>query len=92
MPKENKGKKMAKKLVGYSRFNSKKGIPLCIAQLVTDLAARDFENGAVGQKVETVFMPKNQYDYLKPEHIGKEFIESYYISQGKAFLQNVTVK
>ena len=83
---------MAKKLVGYSRFNSKKGVPLCVAQVVIDLSTRDLEHGAVGQKVETVFMPKNQYDYLKPEHIGKEFLESYDISNGQAFLQNVTVK
>ena len=37
-------------------------------------------------------MPEEQYDFLKPEHIGKEVKLDYELSGGRAYLVNVTVK
>ena len=74
------------KLVGYRRFTSKKnGKDYCVAEIET-------ASGAVGCKTEQIFMPEEQYDFLKPEHIGKDVKLDYELSGGRAYLVNVTVK
>ena len=50
------------------------------------------QSGAVGQKVETIFMPDALIDLLKPSDIGHDVICDYTVSGGRAFLDNVTVK
>lgn len=84
---------MSSKLMGYKRFTSKKnGKSFCVAELVSDFSQRDLAAGCVGKKVEEVFLPEDQYDYLKPEHIGKDVILDYELSGNRAYLVNVTVK
>lgn len=81
------------KLLGYRKFASKKdGKNYCVATVVSDITPRDKENGFVGQKTEELFMPEDLVDYLKPEHIGKDVYVDYNISNGRAFITNVTVK
>lgn len=81
------------KLLGYKKITSKKsGKLFCVASVVSDLTENDKRNGAVGQKVEDVFLPEEQTDLLRPADIGKELILDYQISGGRAFLVNVTVK
>lgn len=81
------------KLVGYKKFVSKKnGKTYCVAEVVQDLSQREIENGAVGQKVDEVFLPEEKVDLLKPTDIGKELILDYELSGGRAYLVNVTVK
>lgn len=84
---------MATILVGYRRFTSKKnGKDYCMANVVQDVSLRDKENGMVGQKVDTLYMPEEKYDLLKPEHIGKELDLSYELSGGRAYLVDVSLK
>ena len=83
---------MAVILMGYHRFTSKKNVECCVASVVKDLSPRDVSFGYVGQKTDEIFMPANQIDLLKPEDIGKELILDYDMSDGRAFLFNVTVK
>lgn len=80
------------KLVGYRRFTSKKNVETCIASVIMDANDRDKNSGHVGQKTDEIFMPSDQVDFLKPEHIGKELVLSYDMSGGRAFLTNVAVK
>ena len=81
------------KLVGYRRFTSKKnGKDYCVAEIETPFSSRDTASGAVGCRTEQVFMPENQYDMLKPEHIGRELKLDYELSGGKAYVVNVTLK
>ena len=88
-----KGEYFMSKLVGFRRFTSKKnGKDYCVAEVETPFNARETANGAVGCKTEQIFMPEDQYDFLKPEHIGKELKLDYELSGGRAYLVNVTVK
>ena len=76
-------------LVGYSRFKSKKGVDYCVANVVTDYSSN--AAGSVGQKVEQIFMPDALYDYLQPQHVGKEIKFEYEISGNRAYLTGVKV-
>lgn len=80
------------KLVGYRRFTSKKGVETCIASVIQDANDRDKASGFVGQKVDEIFIPAEQVDDLKPEHIGKELVMSYDMSGGRPYLTRVAVK
>lgn len=81
------------KLVGYKKFTSKKnGKEFCVASIVQDLTEREKENGAVGSKVDEIFLPEDQKDMLKPSDIGKELLLDYELSSGRVYLVNVTVK
>lgn len=81
------------KLLGYSKGVSKKnGSPFCMIHVVSDFTPTEIANGSQGSKVDTLFMPQNQVDDLKPTDIGKEIFLDYNISNGRAFLDNVTVK
>lgn len=81
------------KLVGYKKITSKKsGKHFCVASVLSDLSPREKEQGAVGQKVEEIFLPEEQIDFLKPADIGKEFFVNYNISGGRAYVSDVSVK
>lgn len=82
------------KLIGYKYIHSKKSDKdFCVATVLSELSEREKHDGkAFGQKSEDIFMPDDLFNYLKPEHIGKEFVPEYSISNGRAFLVNVTIK
>lgn len=81
------------KLVGYRTFVSKKnGQKYCVAGVVSEVSAFDKENGYVGAKVEELYLPSAQVDFLNPSMIGKELVCDYSISGGRAYLNNVSVK
>lgn len=80
------------KLVGYRNITTKKGSELTLASVVSDLSEREKSNGAVGQKVEDIFLPENLTNTLKPENIGKEFVPTYDVSNGKAYLVSYAIK
>lgn len=79
------------RLVGYRNIKTKKGEEFTLASIVQDLSDREKANGAVGQKVDDVWLPKEQYNTLKPEDIGKELKLDYELSGGRAYLVNVSV-
>lgn len=81
------------KLVGYRNFVSKKnGKEYCVASVVSDLTERDRANGAVGNKVEEIFLPEDLTNYLKPDMVNKEVTLDYELSNGRAYLVNLSVK
>lgn len=83
---------MKKKLIGFKRFTSKKGNPTCIVVVATPFDERQNEKGSYGCDVETMFLPKELFDYLTPEDLGKEVTMSYDIVNRQAFLRDFTVQ
>lgn len=80
------------KLLGYRRFKStKNNKEYCTAMVVHDLTERERMSGSVGQKSESLFLPDELYDYLRPDDIGKEVILDYEISDGRARLVGLAV-
>lgn len=81
---------MANVLVGFNRFtSSKSGKVLCVAQIVSDINARESANGFVGKKVLAIYTPQEQVDYLTNNMIGKNIELNYEISGGKPYLSSI---
>lgn len=80
------------KVLGYRNVKTKKGNELTLVTVISDLTEREKAMGAVGQKSEDIFLPEDKLNSLKPEHIGKEFVPSYEISGGKAYLKDFAIK
>jgi hypothetical protein len=72
--------------------SKKNGKEYCVATVVSDGTQREIQNGLVGQKSEDIFLPDEQLNLLKPSDIGHELICSYSYSNGRGFLESVTVK
>ena len=69
-------------LVNYKRFKSKKGNDVCTATILRDPFPYETRQNQVGQSAEMVFMPANQFNYLKPADIGCD-VELHYDVQGR---------
>lgn len=69
-------------LVGVSKFTSKAGKPFTVAFLSQDFNPADTAKGCFGQKIEQIFVPEEQLDYLKPEDLGKEITMDYVFYNG----------
>ena len=82
---------MSKTLVGFKRFKSKKGNPLCVAIITVPFDAKANERGSYGYDVESVFVPAEQYDYLTTDDLGKPVTTQYDIVGGRAYLREITV-
>lgn len=82
---------MKKTLIGFKRFTSKKGNPLCVAIIATAFDKQQNERGSYGCDAETVFLPSEQYDYLQSSDLGKEVSTQYDIVGGRAYLRELTV-
>ena len=80
-------------LLGYRKFAGKKDATktYCVATFASELTDKERQNGYVGLKVEEVFMPDTLVDFLKPEHLGRDCRLDYSISNGRAYLDSVTV-
>lgn len=58
-------------LIGYRKFQSKKGSNCCIVNLLHDFSPFDISHGAYGQCVEEVFLPENCHGSITPEVVGE---------------------
>lgn len=79
-------------LLGVKKFTARSGKSYEVMHLVSDVTARDVENGSFGKLVEEVFVPDRMAGFLKPEHIGKEVVMDYEITGGRAYLIGFDVK
>lgn len=82
---------MKKKLIGFKRFTSRKGNPLCVAIIATAFDKQQNERGSFGCDAESVFLPSEQYDYLNADDLGKEVSTQYDMVGGRAYLRELTV-
>lgn len=81
------------KLAGYRKFVSKKNNKnYCVAFLLHDVSDRDKDAGFIGQKIEEVFLPPSCVDLFTPGDVGKQVFLDYEITNGNAFLRQVSVK
>lgn len=80
-----------KTLVGFKRFKSKKGSPLCVALVARKFTAQENDRGSFGCDMDSVFVPSEQYDYLEVSDIGKPVDLQYDIVSGRAYLRSITV-
>lgn len=83
---------MVSKLVGFKRFENKKGKTLCVANIETPFNPAENARGSYGVEVQGVFMPDDQVNLLTEQDIGKEVELYYQIVSGRAYLQSLLVK
>lgn len=68
---------MSSLLIGYRKFVSKKGTSCCIVSFINDYTAFDCSHGAVGQKVDEVFLPETCHGLIQPNSIGRFYELEY---------------
>lgn len=83
---------MEKKILGYRKFNSKKGSPLCLVQLVSPFTDQQIQNGACGNQAEDVWIPDSFHNMFTPQVVGKMADLGYDVVNGRAYVASVTIK
>lgn len=79
------------KLIGFMDGTSKTGKPYTLVHIVSDLSAKDIQRGAVGQKVEQIFLPVSQIGTLTAKDINCEVKLDYDVSGGRAYLNSFNI-
>lgn len=82
---------MEKKILGFKKFNSKKGKALCLVQLISPFTDKQIENGACGNQCEDVWIPEKFQDMFTPQCIGKIAILGYSVIGGSAYVESVKI-
>ena len=80
-----------KRVLGFSKFTSKKGNYCVVLDVSSPYGDRQRENGACGERAEQLFIPKEYHDKVVPAIIGKEISLIYSISGGRAYLDGFEV-
>lgn len=83
---------MEKKILGFRKFNSKKGNALCLVQLVSPFSDVQVQNGACGNQSEDVWIPEQFHGMFNPQCIGKMADIGYAVIGGKAYVETVNIK
>lgn len=80
------------KILGYRKFTSKSNIACCIVQCLTEYNDSEKSRGAVGQKVEEVWVPDAFQNLISPAAVGKNLNVSYGIgSDRKAYVTDLSI-
>lgn len=83
---------MEKKIVGFRKFNSKKGTPCCIVYMVSPFTDRQLQNGGCGQETSQEFIPEDFHALINAQSIGKLITINKYESGGRLYIDTVSVK
>ena len=81
-----------KKILGYRRFVSKKGVAFCIVTLACPYTDREIEGGSCGTKVEDIWLPEHLHNMINPQVIGKVAVVDYYVMNGRAYINDLSIK
>lgn len=82
-----------KKIVGYSKFVSKKGTDTCLIHVVEPFSDSQLSRGSVGSEANTVpIYDKEIMDKVTDSCIGKTLDVSYNVSGGRAFVRDITIR
>lgn len=76
-------------LVGFKRFLSKQGRPLCLALVARQYGSSDVD--CYGSDVAELFLPDEQYNYLLPDDIGLPVTLDYDNFGGRSRLRSISV-
>lgn len=79
-------------IIGYSRFNSKKGNEVMYVDVAVSPSDFDKQFGRVGWKVEQIWIPSSCFDKFNESVVGKIFDAKYEISGGRANVVDVAFK
>lgn len=77
------------KVVGYSKFNSKKGFPCCFLFVV--YPPLDNESNVSGLKAEQIFIPEKVAPKVTDSILNKDVDIIYNVVAGKAFVADIRV-
>lgn len=83
-----RGKELKGQLIGFLRFKSKKGNPVCKAYVGVPATDRQLENGSSSTVVEDIYLLDDFFNFLKETDCGHEIDYSY---NRKGFLERVEV-
>ena len=76
---------MAKKLIGISSGTSQKsGNDYFCVTVISPCDDFDNKYGSFGEKAEKLFVPKECFDTIKPEDLGKEITFDYEVRGDRA--------
>lgn len=81
-----------RKVVGISKFTSKKGMSCAVIHCLSDFTNDDIQKGASGQKVEPIMVYGNDVDSVSDKFIGKELQGFFGYSGGSIVCQGPCVK
>lgn len=81
------------KVLGYRNGKSfKTGKAFCEIYVASEIKPADAEHGWNGMRIDRVYAPENQLDYMRPEFVGKELTCEYNINGRSAWLERISVK
>lgn len=81
-----------KKIVGFSKFTSKKGTKCCFVHCTEPLTDRELNNGSCGQKTDVVQLYDEALsDKVTPECLGKKLDVLYDVVAGRAYVRDITI-
>lgn len=82
---------MESKVAGYREFESKKGNRCRLLTLMTPYSDREKENGAVGNRMEEIFLPEGCNLKITESSIGQSVAVDYSVRGGRASVENVVL-
>lgn len=82
---------MARKIVGFEKFTSKKGTPTCAVCTETDFKKRDNVQ-QVGIKTEVCMIYGDSVEVITDKAIGKELVGFFGYSNGMCVVQSPQVQ
>lgn len=81
-----------KKVVGVSKFMSKKGTLCACIHCTDDFSPTELNNGASGTKVIPIMCYGDNADMVSDKFIGKELVGFFGYSKGSVVVQSPSVK
>lgn len=78
------------KLIGYKKFKSKAGSPICFAFVQEPAGDFDIKYGYVGDKVSENFIPESLHKDFTPDKIGMDIDFGFHVSAGRAYIDSVS--
>lgn len=80
-----------RKIVGYEKFTSKKGMPCCAVSVTTEYKAREGVE-QLGTKVETCMIYGDGVQVIDKHSIGKELVGFFGYNNGVCAVQSPGVQ
>lgn len=82
---------MESKIAGYKEFTSKKGHECRLLTLMTPYSDREKERGAVGNRMEEIYLPDGCNLRITEDSIGQKVSVEYSVRGGRASVENVVL-
>lgn len=76
-------------IIGYSKFQSKKGTDCCVIRVMSPAGERDNKFGHFGNIVQEIFVPDDQHNVINDKVIGKNCVINYTYYNGRGYVDNI---